>query len=94
VQGELVRPKLVKRFKPKYTYGARVFQSEGVVIVRVVIDDKGGVGYPVVLKKQENPALTFVALEAIRKWKFRPATLDGHPIHVFYNLTVNYKLQR
>jgi len=27
------------------------------------------------------------------KWKFEPATLNGEPVDVYYNLTVNFRLQ-
>ena len=33
------------------------------------------------------------AVEAIKSWKFKPATLNGKPVTVYYNLTVNFKLQ-
>jgi TonB family protein len=33
------------------------------------------------------------ALEAVKKWKFRPGTLGGRPVKVIFNLTVNFRLQ-
>jgi len=33
------------------------------------------------------------ALDAVRKWKFRPGTLNGQPVPVIYNLTVIFRLQ-
>jgi len=33
------------------------------------------------------------AVKAIKKWKFKPATLNGKPVDVYYNLTVNFRLQ-
>jgi protein TonB len=33
------------------------------------------------------------AAEAIKSWKFKPATLNGKPVAVYYNLTVNFTLQ-
>jgi protein TonB len=33
------------------------------------------------------------ALEAIRRWRFEPATLDGKPLATGYNLTMNFTLQ-
>jgi periplasmic protein TonB len=37
--------------------------------------------------------LDLQALEAVRKWKFKPGTLNGQPVPVIYNLTVNFRLQ-
>jgi protein TonB len=37
--------------------------------------------------------LDTAAAEAVKKWKFKPATLNGKPVDVYYNLTVNFTLQ-
>jgi outer membrane biosynthesis protein TonB len=36
--------------------------------------------------------LDVAALDAIRQWKFKPGTLNGNPVPVYYNLTVNFRL--
>jgi outer membrane biosynthesis protein TonB len=33
------------------------------------------------------------AVEAVKQWKFKPATLNGEPVDVLFNLTVNFTLQ-
>jgi protein TonB len=33
------------------------------------------------------------AVNAVKTWKFKPATLNGRPVAVYYNLTVNFRLQ-
>ena len=32
------------------------------------------------------------AVDAVRRWKFKPGTLNGQPVDVIFNLTVNFKL--
>jgi len=32
------------------------------------------------------------AVEAVKQWKFKPGTLNGEPVEVIFNLTVNFKL--
>ncbi len=32
------------------------------------------------------------AERAVRQWKFKPGTLNGQPVDVIFNLTVNFKL--
>ena len=32
------------------------------------------------------------AIEAVKQWKFKPGTLNGEPVEVIFNLTVNFKL--
>jgi hypothetical protein len=34
--------------------------------------------------------LSLSTLEAVRRWRFEPATLDGFPVKALYSLTVNY----
>jgi protein TonB len=33
------------------------------------------------------------AVEAVKQWTFKPATLNGQPVEVIFNLTVNFMLQ-
>ena len=33
------------------------------------------------------------ATEAVKRWKFRPATQGGRPVNVYFILTVNFKVQ-
>lgn len=64
---------------------------QGVVILESVIDREGRVGQVRILKGLPM-GLSEKAVEAVRKWRFKPALLDGKPVPVFYNLTVNFEL--
>jgi hypothetical protein len=33
------------------------------------------------------------AFEAVGRWRFRPGALNGAPVAVYYNLTVNFRIQ-
>ncbi len=37
--------------------------------------------------------LTESAVEVARTWKYRPATRNGLPVPVFFNLTIRFSLQ-
>jgi TonB family protein len=89
---EVTPPRVKKHVRPNYTFGGRVFKTQGELEVEVVIDKQGRVSHPKVIRKLSNPALSYAALEALRRWEFEPATLDGRPVQVFYDLTVNYGL--
>ena len=62
------------------------------MIVQAIIDKQGAVTNVKVLKGLPM-GLSEQAVEAIKKWKFKPATLNGKPVDVYYNLTVNFRLQ-
>ena len=33
-------------------------------------------------------------LENLKNWRFEPARLDGRPVAVYYNLTLNFTLHK
>ena len=92
VGGEVKAPEKVSAPQPQYTEIARKARIQGVVIVQAIIDKQGNVTNVKVLKGLPM-GLEEAAVDAIKQWKFKPATLNGRPVTVYYNLTVNFKLQ-
>jgi len=41
-----------------------------------------------------DPRLAFAVLDSLRRWKFRPAQLDGEPTEVRYQLEVDFLIRR
>jgi periplasmic protein TonB len=92
VGGNVVAPVKLSTPQPQYTEIARRARIEGIVIVQAIIDKEGNVTNVKVLKPL-TMGLSEEAAKAIKNWKFKPATLNGKPVDVYYNLTVNFKLQ-
>jgi protein TonB len=92
VGGDVAAPIKINAPQPQYTEIARKARIQGVVIVQAIINKQGNVTDVKVLKGLPM-GLDQSAVEAIRKWKFEPATLNGKPVDVYYNLTVNFTLQ-
>lgn len=92
VGDDIQPPKKILAPQPRYTKEARKGRVQGVVIAQVIIDKWGDVTIVKVLKGL-SMGLTETALEAMSQWKFEPATLNGEPVEVYYNLTVNFRLQ-
>lgn len=88
----LTNPRILKRAEPKFPPGAIHFGVDGVIIVSVVIQKDGSLASPVVLKALPAPTLTYVAVDALRKWRFAPALVEGKPIETQFILTLNFKL--
>lgn len=92
VGGDVKAPVATYRVDPAYTEVARKARIEGIVIIEAIIDQNGNVTDARILKGLPL-GLDQAALEAVKKWKFRPGTLNGQPVPVIYNLTVVYRLQ-
>ena len=92
VGGDVKAPVAIKRVEPLYTDLARKARVEGVVIIEAIIDRNGDVTDVRILKPLPL-GLDTSALEAVKRWKFQPGTLNGQPVPVIYNLTVNFRLQ-
>ena len=92
IEGDVLRPKLTYAPRPNYTEEARRARIQGVVILQAVVDAVGNVGYVKVLKGLPE-GLTESAVQVVEQWRYEPATLNGEPVPVYMNLTINFSLQ-
>jgi len=91
VGGNVKAPVAIDRAEPNYTDAARKAKVTGIVVVEAIIDKQGNVDNVKVIKGL--PAgLSDEAEKAVRRWKFRPGTLNGEPVATIFNLTVTFKL--
>lgn len=89
---EITHPVAIEKINPKYPPEAREEKVMGMVIVETVITEEGLVDAIEVLESDDE-RFTESAVEAIRQWSFEPALCDGVPVSVYYNLTVNFRLE-
>jgi protein TonB len=92
VGGDVKAPVAINRAKPDYTDAARKAHISGVVVVEAVVNKQGEVEQAKVLKGLPM-GLSEQAIEAVKKWRFHPGTLNGQPVDVVFSLTVNFTLQ-
>jgi len=93
VGGAVKKPEILVKTQPRYTELARRANIEGHVFLKAVIDEQGYVTDLQVLKDLPM-GLDKAAMDAVRTWRFKPATLHGRPVKVYYNLTVHFTIQR
>lgn len=91
VSGGIAPPVLLKSVTAKYTNEARKARITGICVVSLVIDANGIPQNPKVIKSLD-PGLDEKALEAIRKYRFKPAMKGNQPVPVLVNVEVNFRL--
>jgi TonB family protein len=92
VGGAVTKPEKIYAMPPVYTEQARKARLQGVVILEGVIDRDGCVTDLQVLKPLPM-GLDRAAVDAASGWVFKPATLAGRPVRVYYSLTINFEVQ-
>jgi len=81
----------VRMVPPEYPYQLKREGVTGVVTVAFDVDEKGNVqGAKVV--KSSNTEFEKPALDAITKWKFKPARKDGVPITTRVSIPLQFKM--
>jgi TonB family protein len=84
-------PVLLKRVEPIYPPGAVRARIQGFVTVQFVVEADGTVG-PVRVLKSLDPSLDAAAVDAVKKWLFKPGTKDSVPVRVLSNLVLTFSL--
>ncbi len=81
---------LVKKVNPVYPTQAREMHRQGTVQILANITKSGSISSAKVIKG--DPMLGQAALAAVKQWKYEPYTLDGKPVDVQTQISVNFKL--
>lgn len=81
---------LVHRVEPTYPALARTAHIQGPVELRAIISKEGTIENLRVVSG--HPMLAQAALEAVRQWRYRPYILNGEPMEVETQVTVNFVL--
>ncbi len=79
-----------KQAAPQYPAAAKSIRATGVVKVEVTISEKGEVSS--VQKTSGHQMLQAAAIDAIRKWKFKPFVRDGQPVKATGFVSFNFAL--
>ncbi|HEX3529638.1 MAG TPA: energy transducer TonB [Thermoanaerobaculia bacterium] len=93
VTGAVTRPVFLDGAKPYYFKRPFEARVQGKVIAEATIDEQGRVADVRVLKGLPM-GMDVAAVEAMKTWRFKPATLNGKAVRVYYTLTVDFNLPR
>jgi protein TonB len=81
---------VIYRVQPVYPTLARQARVQGAVELRAIISKAGTIENLIVVRG--HPMLATAAIEAVRRWRYRPYLLNNEPIEVETEITVNFVL--
>jgi protein TonB len=93
--GDVTNPIPIEETKiqPEYPELARVARLEGNVILQAIIHADGTVGDLEVLRvNRPNMGFETAAIEAVKQWRYQPATQNGKPVEVYFTVFIDFKL--
>jgi protein TonB len=91
VGGDLPKPTRLDRERLAYPPDAQAARVQGTVVIETMIGTDGRVVYAYVV--QSIPMLDQAALAAVRRWRFEPTSVNGSPVPVVCEMTVNFRLE-
>lgn len=86
-------PVFISRIRPEYPEALKTQELEGEVLISATIDAKGQVAAVTVIRS-DHPLFTEAAVSAIKRSRFKPATLNGQPVatildDITYSFVIN-----
>ena len=91
VGGGVTAPMLIHKTEPEYTEAAKEAKYQGTVLLYVEITPEGKATNIRVLRRL-GLGLDEAAIEAVKKWQFKPGMKDGSPVTVQAQIEVNFRL--
>ncbi len=81
---------VISKVPPEYPATAKSLKIQGTVELEATVSTTGEVQKVNIVSG--NPVLTKPASEALKKWKFRPFTLNGKAIERVVQVNMSFKL--
>jgi len=83
---------LFKRVQPVYPRNALNMRVEGSVELMATISKTGDISRVKVLSGDSQ--LARAAVDAVQQWKYKPYLLNGEPVEIQTQITINFKLPK
>jgi periplasmic protein TonB len=90
IGGQVIAAKVLYKPKPDYPALARMARIQGQVVLEAVIAKDGSIRELRALSG--HPLLVRAALDTVQHWRYLPTLLDGEPVEVLTEITVNFSL--
>ena len=83
---------LLKKVQPIYPRNALSMRIEGSVELLATISKTGDISRVKVTSGE--PQLSKAAADAVKQWKYKPYLLNGEPVEIQTQVTINFRLPR
>lgn len=83
---------LIKKVQPIYPKNALFMRIEGAVELMATISKTGDISQVKVLSGDAQ--LSSAASDAVKQWKYKPYLLNGEPVEIQTQVTINFKLPK
>ena len=83
---------LIKKVSPSYPSNALRMQIEGSVQLLATVSKEGNITQVKVLSGDAQ--LTRAATDAVKQWKYKPYLLNGEPVDIQTQVTINFRLPK
>jgi TonB family protein len=83
---------LIKKVQPVYPRNALAMRVEGSIELLATISKTGDITQVKVLSGDSQ--LTKAATDAVKQWKYKPYLLNGEPVEIQTQVTINFKLPK
>jgi periplasmic protein TonB len=90
----VIHPQYRDVLQPEYPPGLIRQEVEGSVTLRVLVGTDGRVKAVEPLRFDDEDFLKVTRVQALRKWRFLPATRDGTPVESWREMTVRFQIPR
>jgi periplasmic protein TonB len=86
-------PKFIGNFQPEYPQSMAAREIEGSVRIKVLVGSNGRVREAIIVQASHAAFGDATIKQALRAWRFIPATRDGAPVEDWQILTVRFDMQ-
>lgn len=85
-------PRPVVKTPPTYPFKAREQGTEGVVQVKILVREDGGVGEVLIVDARPKEVFDDAVLAAVPQWRFEPGVIDGKKVNAWVVTALRFEL--
>ncbi len=90
VSQEVMQGMVIAKVQPIYPPEARAARIQGSVVIAAIVGKDGNIQSERLVSG--HPLLASAAMDAVKQWRYRPYLLNGNPMEVDTQITVNFTL--